>query len=93
MKTEFEEYRDTGMLGAYTPDHAVLREMDGGVSTVFRDSTCRIIDEGITFERGMLINGKSYFVTSVFPAESKSTPTEKLLSLIDADLTKVAHSA
>lgn len=94
MRTEYEEYRDTGMLGGYCPERAVLREAENGkIDTFFRDATHRITKEGFTAERGMLIGGRSFYVTSVFLVESNATPTEKLLSLIDADLSKEAHSA
>ena len=36
MRTEFEEYISTGMLGTYRPESAVVRQMeDGSVDTVF----------------------------------------------------------
>lgn len=34
----------------------------------------------------MLIRGKVFLVTSVFPSEAIATPTDKLLSMIDAEL-------
>ena len=30
MRTEYEEYRETGMLGGYDPDRAMLRETENG---------------------------------------------------------------
>ena len=40
MKKAYEEYRDTGMLGGYNPNGALLRETESGeVLTSFRD-TC-----------------------------------------------------
>ena len=40
MRTEYEEYRETGMLGGYDPGGATLRETESGeVLTSFRD-TC-----------------------------------------------------
>jgi hypothetical protein len=44
--------------------------------------------EGFVGERNMLIEGRVFHVTSVFPLEAKTTPTDKLLSLIDYGLTK-----
>ena len=39
MKKDYEEYRDTGVLGGYHPEMAVLREQsDGEVMTIFRDT-------------------------------------------------------
>lgn len=94
MKTEFEEYRDTGILGAYAPENVVLRKAEsGGVNTIFRDSSYWNTAEGFLSERSMLIGGKVFHVTSVFSSEADMTPTDKLLSLIDSDLAKEAHSA
>jgi hypothetical protein len=94
MRSEYEEYRDTGMLGSYDPGNAVLRQADTGkVAATFRDTTYRLCDDGFTGVRDMLIGGKVFHITSVFPWEVKATPTDKLLSLIDADLSKEAHSA
>ena len=40
MRTEYEEYRDTGMLGGYNPNGALLRETESGeVLTSFRDTS------------------------------------------------------
>ena len=40
MRTEFEEYISTGMLGTYRPESAVVKQMeDGSVDTVFSDTT------------------------------------------------------
>lgn len=94
MKTEYEEYRDTGIVGAYDPEKAVFRQTEGGgINTIFRDSSYWDTEEGFVSERDMLIGGKAFQVTSLFPAEVSVTPTDKLLSLIDTDLAKTAHSA
>ncbi|MEI3083484.1 MAG: hypothetical protein V8S85_05550 [Oscillospiraceae bacterium] len=50
-------------------------------------------EDCITKQREMLIGSKRFCITSVFPAESCATPTEKLLACIDAELEKEAHSA
>ena len=94
MRTEYEEYRDTGMLGGYNPNGALLRETENGeVLTSFRD-TCyqHKCDHNIN-QREMLIEGKVFHVISVFLMEATATPTDKLLSLIDTDLKKETHSA
>ena len=94
MRTEYEEYRETGMLGGYCPERAVLRDNgNGSVATSFRDTAYWQRDDHTVSERQMLIGGKVFQVTSVFPTEVSATPTDKLLSLIDADLAKEAHSA
>ena len=94
MRTEYEEYRDTGMLGGYDPDGALLRETESGeVLTSFRDTSYQHQDYHIINQREMLIGGKVFHVTSLFPMDATATPTDKLLSLIDTDLKKEAHSA
>ena len=94
MRTEYEEYRDTGMLGGYNPNGALLRETESGeVLTSFRDTCYQHLDDHIINQREMLIGGKVFHVTSVFLMEATATPTDKLLSLIDTDLKKEAHSA
>ena len=82
------------MLGAYDPGGAMLRETESGeVLTSFRDTCYQHQDDHIINQRKMLIGGKVFYVTSVFPMDATATPTDKLLSLIDTDLKKEAHSA
>lgn len=40
----------------------------------------------------MMVGSRVFTVTSVFPLEAISTPTEKMLSYIDTELEKDAHS-
>ena len=90
MRTEFEEYIRTGMLGTYHPESAMVRQLENGsVDTVFNDIT----QTDFTWDREMLIEGRVYHVTSVFAGEPSATPTEKLLALIDTELAKESHSA
>ena len=94
MRTEYEEYRETGMLGRYDPDRAMLQKTKNGeVLTSFRDTCYQHQGDHNITQREMLIGGKVFHVTSVFPIEATATPTDRLLSLIDADLKKEAHSA
>ena len=94
MKKDYEVYRDTGVLGSYHPEMAVLREQRGGeVLTTFRDTNYQQREDHLESQREMLIRGKVFHVTSVFPAEAVATPTDKLLSLIDAELAAQRHSA
>ena len=90
MRTEFEEYIRTGMLGTYHPESAMVRRLENGsVDTVFNDIT----QTDFTWDREMLIEGRVFHVTSVFAGEPSATPTEKLLALIDTELAKESHSA
>ena len=94
MRTEYEEYRETGMLGGYDPGRALLRETESGeVLTSFRDTCYQHQDDHIINQREMLIGGKVFHVTSVFQVDATATPTDKLLSLIDTDLKKETNSA
>ena len=94
MRKEFEEYRDTGVLGSYHPEMAVLREQHSGeVLTTFRDTNYQRQEDHLESQREMLIRGKVFHVTSVFPAEAIATPTDKPLSLIDAEFADQGHSA
>ena len=90
MRTEFEEYISTGMLGSYHPESATVRRMDdGSMDTVFTDTA----QTDSTWDREMLIEGRVFHVISVFAGEPTATPTEKLLALIDTELAKESHPA
>ncbi len=90
MRTEFEEYISTGMLGTYHPEAAVVRQTnDGDVVTIFRDTR----QFGSAKDRDMIIEGRVFHVTSIFAGEPTATPTEKLLVLIDTELAKESRSA
>ena len=90
MRREFEESINPGMLGAYHPESAVVRQMeDGSVDTVFIDTA----QTDFTWDRKMLIEGRVFHVTSIFAGEPTATPTEKLLALIDTELAKESRSA
>ena len=94
MEKEWEIYRDTGVLGSYRPERGILRRTeDGAVESNFRDTTTCMEEDCITKQREMLIGGRRFCITSVFPAEPSATPTDKLIACIDAELEKEAHSA
>ena len=92
MKQDWEIYRDTGILGASRPEQVILRRSeDGGVETLFRDSTAKWEGDDLTRQRAMLVGGKCFLVTSVFPSGASATPTDKLLRLIDTKLEREHH--
>ena len=87
MKTESDIYLETGILGGYRPEEVVLRKAEGGgVDTLYRDAQYTITENEYSRERQMLIRGKCFIVTSVFPTNATATPTDKMLSVIDSDL-------
>ena len=83
-----------GTPGAGEAPTPLLRETESGeVLTSFRDTCYQHQGDHNINQREMLIEGKVFHVTSVFPTEATATPTDKLLLLIDKDLKKEAHSA
>ena len=87
MKSENEIYLETGILGGYRPEEVVLRKAEGGgVDTLYRDAQYTITENEYSREWQMLIRGKCFIVTSVFPTNAAATPTDKMLSVIDSDL-------
>lgn len=90
---EYKEYLETGMLGSYRPESAIVKKSDSGAAfAVFRDSTYTLDDDTCTREHEMLIKGKRFIISSVFPVKAKATATDRMLALIDADLQKDAKS-
>ena len=82
MKQDWEIYRDTDILGAYRPEQVILRRSeDGGVETLFRDSTAKWEGDDLTRQRAMLVGGKCFLVTSVFPGGASATPRTSSCSL------------
>ena len=90
---EYKEYLETGMLGSYRPESAIVKKIDSGAAfAVFRDSVCTHEGNVRVREREMLVKGKRFIISSVFPSDSKATATDKMLSLIDEDLGMDAKS-
>lgn len=90
---DYKEYLETGMLGSYRPESAVIRKSDSGEAiAVFRDSHYTVDENNCTREREMLIKGKRFIISSVFPVKAKATATDRMLALIDSDLQKDAKS-
>lgn len=89
--TELQEYMTTGMLGGYDPENAILQQEEDGVSTIFRDTNSWRREGHYVHERRMLIEGKCFHVSSVFPDVPTATPTKKMLEFIDTELKKEAR--
>lgn len=91
--TEFEVYMKTGILGSYRPERATLRQEKDGITAIYRDTIYNQQDDCMTGTRFMEVGGKCFRITSVFPEDSSSTATEKLLSYIDSTLAKGSRRA
>ena len=90
--TEFEEYKQTGIIGGYDPAHAVVRQLENEkVSITFRDTLYWKREGCSVHERDMYVDDRLFHITSVFPDEPTATPTEKMLRLIDAVLEKESY--
>ena len=86
---EGKEYLTTERMGAYYPEKAVVKKSENGVTrALYRDSCYTIDDVNYTRECIMIIKGKRFIISSVFPVESTLTATDKMLELIDADMNK-----
>ena len=53
--TEYEEYKQTNMLGSYQPERALLRKTDDGVQPVFRDAAYYYDEDAVVVERDMMV--------------------------------------
>lgn len=72
--------------GFYEENRPIVRNTDDRAIPIYRDTGVYITENEIRTERQMKINGRPYYVTSVFPAFSESTPTEKIIELMELEL-------
>ena len=96
MKNDKNCYYKTGMSGVYDPDATRLYEtFNGGVINIFDDADYGISNGEMTRERRMVIEGRVFRITSVFADlyEDAPSPTDRMLSYIDAQMHSEAHSA
>lgn len=90
MKTESEIYLETGILGGYRPEEITQRRLGGGkIMPIFRDTVCSAENGRIELKRQMLVGGRTFTVRSIFDAGSEKTATDRLLKVIDGDLSKL----
>lgn len=91
-KTENENkyYLDNQIFGAYeTRDLNWTVDQSGEKSgQIFEDTQISSQDGNIMAERIMWVDGKAFTVCSIFPQAPSSTPTQKMLEIIEQDLKK-----
>ena len=89
IKSEFEIYMETGILGGYAPERVIGFQEGDRVTPVYRDADCVLTDKGLELHREMVVGGRKFFVRSIFSnTEKAKTPTEQMLQIIDSDLEK-----
>lgn len=89
MKSESEIYLETGILGGYRPEEITQRRLGGGkIMSIFRDTVCTAESGRIELRRQMMVGGRVFTVRSIFDAGSDKTATDRLLNVIDGDLSK-----
>ena len=86
-------YLETGVLGAYeTAEVEYEEEENGKYAPCFDDAILFLDKTESTTVRSMCIEGRRCRIRSVLPVMGH-TPTDKLLTLIDADLEKETRNA
>ena len=87
--TQYEEYKQTGMLGGYRPKEMQGRLLgDGKVIPFLRDTQCTFERDKLELQRQLYVGGRVFKVTSVFNLFAEKTATDSMLHLIDHDLEK-----
>lgn len=89
-----KHYLATGILGAYETAEVVWDEIvDGKCAPCFEDAMVVFGTEQTHIHRRMDIEGRRFRIRSVFPSNAVSTPTDRLLALIDTELEKDTRTA
>ena len=89
MKSEFDLYMETGILGGYIPERVFGRPVEDKITPAFRDASCWVTENGVELHREMIVGERRFLIRSVFStAENAKTPTEQMLRIIDSDLEK-----
>lgn len=84
-KKPSSHYLETGLLGSYETAGIVDSELGGTQVALFADTQFKEEKGEFCLERQMVVGGKRFAVSSVFPKTAALTPTDKLLSLIDKE--------
>ena len=90
MKTESDIYLETGILGCYRPEEITQRRLGGGkIIPIFRDTVCTAQNGRTELRRQMMVGGRVFTIRSIFDAGSDKTATDRLLKVVDEDLSKL----
>jgi len=88
VEDECQHYLKTNIGGSYETAGIVDTMLDNTPVPLFEDTELIEQPDSICLERHMEIAGKRFVVRSVFLKAAASTPTDKLLSLIDKEQEK-----
>ena len=89
MKSEYEIYRETGIIGGYITERVIGFQEEDKITPVYRDTDYQETENGMELRREMIVGERKFFIRSIFPnAEKAKTPTEQMLQIIDSDLEK-----
>jgi len=90
-KSEYEIYLETGIFGGYRPEKITQRRLGGGkIMPIFRDAVCTAENGRIELRRQMRVRNRIFTVRSIFEAGSEKTATDRLIKVIDENITKTA---
>lgn len=84
-KKESRHYLETGVWGSYETAGIKDKTLNGKPIPLFEDTELKEKSDSFCLERHMDIAGKKFAVSSVFPKNAATLPTEKLLTLIDKE--------
>jgi len=89
MKSEFEIYMETGLIGGYIPERVIGFQEEDKITPIYRDTSYHETDKGLELHREMIVGDRKFLIRSIFSnAENAKTPTEQMLHVIDSDLKK-----
>lgn len=71
--------------GFYEETMPLVLSSGENVRTVYRDTAVTMNDAECFTERKMVVDGKNFYVKSIFPMMPKSTPTRELIALVDSE--------
>lgn len=74
-------------IGSYAASNPRIVTPFGYPLPAFDDTLSVISEEGHYWQREMGVDGKCFAVRSFFQPVSEATPTEKLIHIIDSDIT------
>lgn len=76
------ENLNTGFYEETTP---LVLSNGENIRTVYRDTAVTMTDTECFTERKMVVDGKNFYVKSIFPIIPKSTSTRELIALVDSE--------